>query len=382
MKQAVCCLLCLLLITGMALAEELTMDQRVDKVFHDTRAVGGAFIVAKDGEIVYERYYGIQQKTKDIPVTEKTYFKCASVTKFVTGIGLLKMMDEGILAPDEDISTYLGYPAGNPRYPQKPITLRYLMSHTSGINEGASFNYKSSKLSDMIALSKKARANFTEKEPGTQYKYSNFGAGVTGAIIESVTGEDVSTFFRHYLFAPLGIDAAYTATQLEEPDYIAANYRSDGDLYQAPSYMLRQAYEAEANPDLHYRTTVGSLLIRPRDLARLGIAVCGDGTVDGIRVLSEEALAMQRQPQSPETTGITEKSPYNFFCIRQESVFTDRVVYGHQGTTEGIVCNLYFEPESQLVICVMTNGCRTTRDNGVMRITRRLAEIAEDEYLK
>ena len=63
-------------------------------------------------------------------------------------------------------------------------------------------------------------------------------------------------------------------------------------------------------------------------------------------------------------------------------MLTDRRVYGHQGTSEGIVCNLYFEPESQLVLCVMSNGCDTVRDDGVMTLTRRLASIAENVYLK
>ena len=381
MRKILGLVLAFTLAAAAALAEEADLDAQVDKIFGSMRSVGGAFVVAQQGEIVYERYYGVQQKTTEVPVSEDTYFKCASVTKFVTGIGIQKMMDEGLLAPDEDISTYLGYKAGNPRYPKNPITLRMLMSHTSGINEGASFNYQSSLLSDMISVKKKARANFKEVKPGTKYTYSNFGAGITGAIVEAVTGQDVSTFMREFLFEPLGIDAAYTATQLEDPDDIAATYRKDGTLYQAPSYMLRQEYDAEANPDLHYRTTVGSLLIRPRDLCRLGIAACGDGTVDGIQVLSEEALQRMRTPQSPQTTGITEKSPYSFFCIRQEGVLKDRVVYGHQGTNEGIVCNIYFEPESELVFVVMTNGCRSARDDGVIRLTRRLIEAAAAVYL-
>ena len=359
-----------------------TMDEAADRIFREMRCVGGAFVVAQRGEIVYERYYGVKQKTTGEPVDENTIFKCASVTKFVTGIGIEKMMDDGLLNPDEDISVYLGYPVGNPRYPDTKITLRMLMSHTSGINEGASFNYQSSRLSDMIALDRKARANFREVKPGTQYQYSNFGAGITGSVIEAVTGEDVSTFLRGYLFLPLGMDAAYDAKQLNSPEDIAATYHKDGSLYQAPSYMLRREYEEKADPDRHYRITVGSLLIRPRDLARLGIAACGDGTVDGIRVLSQEALRRMRQPQSAETTGITEKSPYSFFCIRQEGLLKNRTLYGHQGTNEGIVCNLYFEPESGLVFCVMTNGCRSARDNGVVRLSRKLIELAAAEYLE
>ena len=374
-------LVLLMLLSASALAQDI--DERVDEVFSSMKTVGGAFIVAQHGQIVYERYYGEQQKTTHVPVTEKTYFRGASVTKLVTGIGLMKMMDEGILAPDEDISTYLGYTVRNKRYMDMPITLRILMSHTAGLVENASFGRKSSILSDMIDVQKKAGSNFKKDvKPGSAYTYSNFGAGITGAIVESVTGMDVSSYMRKTLFEPLGIDAAYSATQLSEPEYIAATYKKDGSLYAAPSYMLRQEYLQEATPDTHYRVTIGSLLIRPRDLARLGIALCGDGTVDGVRVLSEQAVTAMRQEHSLETDGITPDSPYTFFTIRQDTLFDGLRVYGHQGTDEGIVCNLYVEPENELVIAVMTNGCKSNRDDGIMRITRRLAAIAEDVYIK
>ena len=125
---------------------------------------------------------------------------------------------------------------------------------------------------------------------------------------------------------------------------------------------------------------MGSLLIRPRDLTRLGIALCGDGTVDGVRVLSEDAIAMMRQEQSESTTGITGDTPYTFFTVRQDTLLDGRRVYGHQGTDEGIVCNLYVEPVSQTVFCVMTNGCKTTREDGIMRITRRLCAAAVESF--
>jgi len=382
MKKLALVFAMLMIVCVNALAEDMSMDARVDDVFRGTKTVGGAFIVAQNGEIVYERYYGEQQKTTHVPVTEKTYFKCASVTKLVTGIGLMKMMDEGLLDPDEDISTYLGYTVRNRRYMDKPITLRILMSHTAGLVENYGFAHKSSLLRDLIDLERKSAGNFKKAvAPGSQYTYSNFGAGLTGAIVESVTGKDVSTYMRETLFAPLGIDAAYSAVQLANPEDIAATYKKDGSLYAAPSYMLRQEYIEEAMPDKHYRTTIGSLLIRPRDLAKLGIAICGDGTVNGQRVLSEEMIAAMRQEHSLETDGITAESPYTFFTIRQDTLFDGLRVYGHQGTDEGIVCNLYVEPENELVIVVMTNGCKTNRDDGIMRITRRLAAIAEDVYI-
>ena len=95
-----------------------------------------------------------------------------------------------------------------------------------------------------------------------------------------------------------------------------------------------------------------------------------------------EAIAAMRQEHSLQTDGITAESPYTFFTIRQDTLFEGRRVYGHQGTDEGVVCNLYVEPESELVIVVMSNGCKTVRDDGIMRMTRRLAALAEEAYIK
>ena len=93
LKKMVSALLLLVMMMSAvaALGEEMTIDEKVDAAFAKVRSVGGAFVVALGDEIVYERYYGVQQQTTKVPVTEKSYFRCASVTKLVTGIGIMKM---------------------------------------------------------------------------------------------------------------------------------------------------------------------------------------------------------------------------------------------------------------------------------------------------
>ena len=85
-----------------------------------SRTIGGALVVTRGGEIVYERYYGYRDKANLIPVTEDTYFRIASVTKMVSGIGLLQLVEQGRAALDEDIGTYFGYEIRNTYYPDVP----------------------------------------------------------------------------------------------------------------------------------------------------------------------------------------------------------------------------------------------------------------------
>ena len=75
MKKILCLCLVLALLPICGMAEIVSLDEQVDQIFRDAKTVGGAFLVARNGEIVYERYYGEQQKTTHVPVTEKSYFR-------------------------------------------------------------------------------------------------------------------------------------------------------------------------------------------------------------------------------------------------------------------------------------------------------------------
>ena len=138
-------------VTGMSCAEEKDrLAGALDKIFKNHHTVGGAVIIARDGEIVYEHYYGYASKTGRSRVTKDTYFRLASVTKMVTAIRVMQLVEEGVLDLDRDISEYLGYQVGNAYYPQTPITLRMLMTHTSSLNQHGGYQRSDRSLSELI----------------------------------------------------------------------------------------------------------------------------------------------------------------------------------------------------------------------------------------
>ncbi|MBN1777144.1 MAG: beta-lactamase family protein [Clostridiales bacterium] len=383
MKRLLTIVLCTLLAFLYSPAFALTADEidaQVDGYFKKSYTTGGALAVILGGEIVYTRYFGLQDSAQEIPVTENTYFRIASVTKMISGIGLMQLKEQGLLELDTDISEYFGYDIANTYYTRIPITLRQIMSHTSSIRgelPGATRT-----VYDTIAKSVKKRAYFLESKPGSAYAYSNFAAGIAGAMLEAVTGESVNSYMRDNVFTPLSIDAAYTPALLSEPEFIANLYNTDGSRYRGTHTLLDEAYEDCADPETHYRTTIGSLWIRVEDLAKLTIALCGDGSMNGVRVLMEESVLQMRDDQASYQRSVTGESSYGLFLQREDTLIENHEIFGHQGMCAGILCNVYFEPATGFGFVMLTNGCNNVLDNRVGVLSRRLFTYTYESFVE
>lgn len=353
------------------LAQTTELDSMVDKIMKSGKVVGGSVVVYMKGEMVYARDYGFRNLSRKLPVDEHTYFKLASITKMVSGVGLMLLHEKNQVDLDDDISEYFGVTIRNPRFPDTPLTLRQLMSHTSSITDTGGFSKIKSRVTDMLAFENKRQGNFLGHQPGAKYYYSNFGAGLVGAVMESVTGKSVNTYVAQAVFAPLGIDAAYSAGLVKNAENVATLYK-DGKLYKAASRYIAEGYEDTANPDAHYRTTVGSLWMRSRDLAKLTSLLCEGGELEGTRLLQETSVNEMMENQMSLGKSVVGPSSYGLHIERQDTIIPGVVLYGHQGTGDGMIVNSYFEPDSGFVITILTNGNSMAKRNRVGVMARKL----------
>ena len=373
--------LCLLLAVFPAAAPaQDAIDEQADLLFRQSQTIGGALAVVLDGQIVYQRCYGYQDRADQVPVTADTYFRIASVTKMVSAIGLMQLVEQGLLDLDADISEYFGFAIANDYHPDTPVTLRQLMSHTAALSTYADYETSLS-LETVLSQSSSNREYITDHVPGSFYEYSNFGAGLTGAIMEAVTGVSVNQYMRENVFGPLSIDASYDPAALADPDSIATLYHSNGTRYHSVEYLLSQPYEDFADPAHHFSTTVGSLWIRAADLATLTVALCGGGAVNGAQLLSSDSLFAMRRDQADTHASVTGESPYGLFLAREETLLEGHTFYGHQGVYRGILCNVYFEPETQFGFVLLTNGCSTKLRDHVGILSRRLFALAYETFV-
>lgn len=379
MKRLLCALFAGWMLLSSAVAEEETLDDRLAKIFKYQKTTGAVLYVAKDGEIVYEYCYGYADKKSKELVSPDTYFRTASVTKLISGIHVMQLVEQGKLELDASIGDYLGYEVKNLYYPSVPVTLRHLMSHTCSLSPHGGYCVTSRPLQEIIDASLKRRGNWFEYEPGSKYVYSNFGAGIMGSLVEIVTGKNINDSMQEMLFQPLGIDAALHATLLEHPELICSQYTAEGKTKRSRSTVLSEEWDASVNPEMHYRITVGSLWIRGRDLCRLGIMMCQNGMLEGRQVLQESTVQAMMADQKGQGY-VTISSPYGLCVNRVEGLLEDRMIYGHQGMSNGVLCNLYWEPESQLVFALITNGSKNNMNDHIAVLSRRVFAKVWEEF--
>ncbi len=374
---ALLCAAVLLALCCGAQADEADLEKKVTDIFKRYKTVGAALVVMKDGEVAYQRYYGYSDRKQQIRVDEDDCFRIASVTKMLTGIHVMQLVEQGLLDLDEPIGTYLGYTVRNPYYKKYDITLRMIMSHTSSLKGSAPSN--DGTLQSMLDVKKNRFGSFKKYPPGSKYTYSNFGGGILGALIEAASGKSVQDSAAEDFFGPLNVTAAYHPSFLPDPEMITNIYKQTGAIFLGKQRMIRAEYKNTADAEKHWSRTVGSMWVKPADLARIGQMMLNGGTLDGVRILKEETVAEMCSDQNGKG-GIIFSSPYGLCVNRIDNLLKDRMVYGHQGMFADVLCNLYWEPQSGLVFAMVTNGCNNKMSDHIGSLARKLFAAVWDEF--
>lgn len=253
---------------------------------HLTRAArfgfAGAFLVAKDGEIILHKGYGLADRERGLPVTAETVFDIGSITKQFTAAAILRLEEMGRLRVSDSIGRYF---AGVP--PEKTgITIHHLLTHSAGLQDVFGGDYDPMPRDSLVRI---ALASTLLWAPGTRYRYSNAGYSLLGAIVEKVSAQPYERFLREHLFQPA--DLAHTGYRLVDwpRERLAVGYRGV-ERWGTP---LDFAW-APDGPFWHLRAN-GGLLSTVGDLYRWHLALGAD------RVLSDSSRAKAFAKQVPES---------------------------------------------------------------------------------
>lgn len=225
-----------------ALADD-GLARRVDKVIDrwvaSERIVGTVAIIAKDGEIVYRRAAGYADREAGIPVREDTIFRHASMTKAIVSATALKLVEEGRLSLDDTVEKWLPYFTPRLANGRKPtITIRHLMTHTSGLSyaflepegnvyqrEGIHLGLEDTGAMSLEDSMRKLASMPLFYEPGTEWRYS-LSTDVLGVVIEKAAGMTLPEAVKRYITDPLGMSD--TTFVVKDAGRLAAAYR-DGE---------------------------------------------------------------------------------------------------------------------------------------------------------
>jgi CubicO group peptidase (beta-lactamase class C family) len=296
--------------------------------FVDKRITPGvvALVADKDGVLALEEagYASLANKT---PLREDAVFWIASMSKSLTGTALMMLVDEGKVSLDDPVEKYLPEFTGQmvqqdgqpPHPPRHPITVREIMSHTSGLVLASEKTLKRTQVLKDDVLEYAQRP--LRQEPGTKYEYNNCGINTGGRIIEVVSGLRYAEFMQQRLFDPLGMPDTTCWPTEEQAARLAHTARLTEDKRDLVEIELDKNVTAEAiakfsggvpvplavTRDMgfgiafdygkRYAMPAGGYFSTARDLGRFCRMLLRGGELDGKRYLSENAVRMMSAAQ-------------------------------------------------------------------------------------
>ena len=185
-----------------------TVDPIIEKSLAESGAPGAAFILVQDGRVVYVKGCGFADLARQEKVDPaRTVWPIASITKTVTALAVLQLVDEGKVDLDTDVNRYLKrlkVPSQN----YGPLTLRNLLSHTGGIDELPGRQTDGKSAPDMAVFLGTHIKRY--RPPGQETAYSTYGIMLAALVLEDVTGEPYDRYVREQVFVPAGMTSART----------------------------------------------------------------------------------------------------------------------------------------------------------------------------
>jgi CubicO group peptidase (beta-lactamase class C family) len=381
------------------------LDQALSAMLQNTAQpiVSVSALAIKDGQIVYHNQFGrrsIEDATtglKELPVDQRTLFRIASISKLVTAVGVMKLVEQGQLKLDDDVSHLLGWKFRNPNFPDEVITLRCLLSHRSSLTDGPGMYWwdVGVDLKDVLApggkLYKTNEYWSREKSPGTWYQYVNLNFGVIATVMEKASGERFDRLMQRLVLSPLQMSggfnpADFTAAAIAD---IAVQYRKRRNEGNAEVWDPKGPWVVQADdfarmgvsqpPNIAQYVigtngTVfgpqGRLRVSVADLSHLMLMLLNNGKHQQVQFLKPETLSLlfseQWRYDGNKPNGDTMGDGTLAWSLGIQKFIDqgkDRIAegggfsgYGHYGDAYGLMATFAFDPAKKIGQIVVITG--------------------------
>lgn len=295
--------------------------------------------LVEDQTIIWAEGFGFADPEKKIPATHETLYRAGSVSKLFTDIGIMQLVERGEIDLDAPITRYL--PAFQPRNPfRKPITLRQLMSHRSGlVRESPVGHYFDPNEPSLTATIESLNRTALVYEPGTRTKYSNAGVATVGAVLERMKGVSFEAYIQDAVLDRIGMESSSFARTGRAREQLARGtmWRVDGRTFPAPTFQLGTG-------------PAGNLTSNVMDLGKFLATLFNGGEGEKGHVLKPQTLA---QMWVPQFVPVERRSGFGLgFAI---SDFEGYLRVGHGGAVYGFSTELAALPEEKLGIVLMAS---------------------------
>ena len=349
--------------TGFDAARLKEVSKRMQAFVDDGTLSGAVTLVARHGKVASLDAVGLADIAGKRAMRTDDLFWIASMTKPVTGLAVMMLQDEGKLSVEDPVEKYLPEFKGQWLVkeksatalalvrPERPITIRDLLTHTSGMGDVATPRVDCS-LAELVMAYSQAPLQFP---PGSKWSYSNPGINTLGRIVEVVSGQGFAEFLQQRIFTPLAMkDTTFWPTE-EQAKRVAKSYK--------------QAAGGKALEEIEVFFTKGGLTNRKRtafpagglystaaDMGRFYLMTLNGGSLDGKKIVSKETLALATSTQTGDIkTGFVDGMSWGFgFQVVKESLGVTAMLspgtYGHGGA---YATQSWADPKKDLVLVLM-----------------------------
>lgn len=308
--------------------------------------VGGITVgVAVDGDLVWARGFGWADRDRRTPMGTAAISRTGSISKSVTAVLLMHLVDRGVVSLDDPVERYLPEARGlaDPPEGTAPVTLRRLASHTSGlIREPLLQGAASGPIGEWEekVLASIPATGFAHA-PGEAYLYSNIAFGILGLALERAAGRPFMDLVEEEIFLPLGMTGSAFVVDDELSPRLAAGYQNGRDG------AIDAATPAFEHAGRGYKVPNGGIYSTVADLGRFAGAMSG---TPGLRILSEASRAEMLRVQTPEDPA----RGYGLGFTVQVDADGNRLV-SHGGSVSGYTAHLAFDPDAGVAVILLRN---------------------------
>jgi len=343
--------------------------QAIDAAIERAIAAGkapGAVLRVESGGAVYQKSFGAKSvEPESVPMTDDTIFDSASLTKVIaTTPAIMLLAERGKLRLDDKVDRWI---INFKAHGKGEVTIRHLLTHTSGLRPGLSSKPTWSGLEKALDLAKAERLT---SQPGTQFRYSDINFILLGEIVQLASGQLLEEFTSKHIYRRLGMHDTGFLPPFKKRSRVAPTERVDGEILHGivhdPTARRMDGVAGHAG-----------LFTTAADLSRFARMMLNGGKLNGRRIFKGETVQLMTSVHTPE--GMKTKrglgwdidSPYssprgNHFKVGG---------YGHTGWTGG---SLWVDPSTKTTVILMTSRTHPDGKGNVIALRREVATLAAE----
>ncbi|MCZ2395167.1 MAG: beta-lactamase family protein [Chitinophagales bacterium] len=365
------------LVQTVGYAQHQSLEDSIYHIMQRRPTVGLSVAVVKGGKIIYNKSFGYKNLEEKTPLENSDIFRIASISKSFTVTSLLQQVEKRRLSLDDDVSDLVGFTIRNPKFPDKKITLRMLLSHTSSLSDANGYFTL-----DVInpAKSNNTAKCYNDYAPGTDYQYCNLNLNIAGTILERVSGERFDHYVVNHVLTPLGIYGGYNNDELDSNRFARIyEYNWDSSRF----YISTGAYASRKKEIeqyvMGYSTPIfsptGGMKISSTGLATYMMMHMNGGKLNGVRIIKKKHEMEMRKP-------LSQKELYGMGLHTTTNLIEGETLIGHTGVAYGLYSSMFFEPKKKFGIVVISNGCDQRYEHSFNAVIREVTNALYKELIQ